>query len=136
MPEFTPGHKKFGGRKKGVPNKDKAEAQAKAVELGVDPFEVLLLFARGDWKALGYESERVLQSCSEFGEVYKFTIDPNVRAKCAAEACQFMLPKLKAIDISARVDMSLVKEVEEIREKGKPELIAAMKAEIKRLEGE
>jgi hypothetical protein len=98
------GRGRMGGRKKGTPNKDKIELLAKAQELGVDPFEVLLLFAKGDWKALGYDSEKYVASESDHGSIYKWTIEPSVRAKCASEACQYLYAKRKAIEHSGEIN--------------------------------
>lgn len=88
------------GRNKGSRNKIDMDAQAKAKELGIDPFEVLLLFAAGDWKKLGYDSDRAPSSYSEHGTIYKWTIDPAVRGKCAEYACGYLLSKRKAVEHS------------------------------------
>lgn len=39
---FQKGHKKFGGRKKGTPNKAHRDVYAMAEEAGVEPFKILL----------------------------------------------------------------------------------------------
>lgn len=91
-------------RPKGTPNKKSTEQTALAEKLGVDPFEILLLFASGDWKALGYKSETFVASSSDKGEIVKWTIDPAVRAKSAAEACQYLYPKRKAVELSTADD--------------------------------
>lgn len=79
---------KTGGRKKGCPNKKTQELRECAERLGVNPFEVLLLFAEGNWKALGYN---------------RSVIAPPVRARAAAEACQYLHPKRKAIEHSGEI---------------------------------
>lgn len=92
-----PPGRKFGGRKKGTPNKNQDPLKQKAKELGIDPFEILLLFAKGDWQALGYKAETFVKEGSTFvnEELY---IKPETRARAAAEACQYIYPKLKAIE--------------------------------------
>lgn len=100
---FERGHRKFGGRKKGTRNKNNAPLFEKAKELKIDPFEVLLHFAKGDWKALGYESETItVYSKDVVNEEY--TIQPIVRQRAAAEACQYLYPKLKAIEHTGEID--------------------------------
>jgi hypothetical protein len=106
MGRFKPGHKRLGGRKKGTPNKITAQVLEKTRELGIDPLEILLLFAAGDWKALGYEEDRFLSGSNEHGAYCKWTIDPAVRARCAAEACQYLYPKRKAIEHSGQMDVT------------------------------
>lgn len=91
-----PGSPKHGGRKKGTPNRDRAPVIQKARELGIDPFEVLLLFAAGDWQRLGYEAEKIIKYSKDV-QNEEYTIDPAVRMKAAAEACQYLYPKRKAI---------------------------------------
>lgn len=87
-------------RKKGQVTKNRQELLDKAKELGVDPFEVLLRFAKSDWKGLGYESpDHVVGKTQRGEEIIVDRISPELRARCAADAAQFMLPKLKAIEV-------------------------------------
>lgn len=95
--------KKFGGRQKGTPNKDSLKAEEIAERLGVDPFEVLLLAAAGDWKSLGYDSGEVTK-VTKFGVVIEDRISIETRVTAAAHATQYLLPKRKAIEVSAPVD--------------------------------
>lgn len=86
------------GSRKGIPNRRTLNAEMKAKELGIDPFECLLLFVKGDWEKLGYDSAKYVASIGEHGVVEKWTIDPAVRAKAAMEACNYLMPKRKAIE--------------------------------------
>jgi len=95
------GHPKYGGRKKGTPNKSSVPAEAMAKELGIDPFKILLLFANGDWEALGYEGKKRIVGYSNKGDAIEdYTISPDLRAKAASDASQYILPKRKAIEHS------------------------------------
>lgn len=91
----TPGS----GRKKNTRNKDSVPLKQKAAELGIDPFEILLYFAAGDWKKLGYTSETYTVYSKDVSNE-EYTIQPSVRAKAAGEACQYIYPKLKAVEHS------------------------------------
>lgn len=91
------GHARYGGREKGTPNKSTTRLRELAEKHKCDPFEVLLMFAKGDYQGLGYEKERTV-SVSEFGEVRELTISPELRQKSAKDACKFLEPELKAID--------------------------------------
>ena len=86
---FEVGHKKKGGRKKGVPNKSKCEAQKLAAELGVDPLKILLLVANGDWEALKIDIKRLTDRDKM-----------QMRINAAGEALQYIMPKKKAVEHS------------------------------------
>lgn len=90
---------RYGGRQKGTPNKKVSPLRGKALELGIDPFEVLLLFAKGDWKALGYPSE-FDKKVSQGKEYQERVIDPSDRVNAAKEACKYIHPQLKAVEHS------------------------------------
>lgn len=83
------GKGRLGGRKKGTPNKNTQSLIDKANELGVDPYEVLLLFAGDKYKELGYKKKQNGES----------PIPPSLRASCASDACQYIHPKRKSIDL-------------------------------------
>lgn len=86
------------GRKKGTPNKRTQTLFQKAQELGVDPFEILLLIAKGDWKALGYDSSEI-QLLSKGIPYFVDRISLQMRQSAASDCCQYMLPKRKAIEM-------------------------------------
>lgn len=138
MGTFKPGHKKVGGRPKGGTNKITALAHGKAEELGIDPFEVLLLFASGDWKALGYGAAEAPSSYSEHGTVYKYTIDPSVRARCAEAACSYLLAKRKSVDLNVMDERGkqLAQQAEEFEKLPASQKIKLLEQHTKRLKGE
>lgn len=98
-----PGHTNNpNGRAVGSKNKNRQALFDKAEELGVDPFEVLLLFAKGDFASLGYE-ERQFKTYGSGEDSYtidELTISPELRAKCAEKACEYLHPKLKSVEHS------------------------------------
>jgi hypothetical protein len=85
------------GRKKGTRNKNSLPLLEKAQALGVDPFEILLHFAGGNWDKLGYENERDLSGA--------LIIQPQVRMKAAGDACQYLYPRLKQVDATIKGDV-------------------------------
>lgn len=92
---------RIGGRQKGTPNKEVKSLRAIAESLGVNPFEFLLRFAKGDWKGLGYDSPTRIVSYTQSGEaIYDDVIKPEIRFKAASEATQYLEPKRKAIEHS------------------------------------
>ena len=89
---------KSGGRTKDTPNKSTLEAQKLAEKLGVNPLEVLLLFAGGKWKELGYKSQTTTKFYGE-NMVVEETIPPELRQKSAKDACEYIYSKRKSIDV-------------------------------------
>lgn len=93
----TPGS----GRKKGAINKKNVELRERAAKLGIDPFEVLLRFAAGHWEELGYKSEMIVTGYSQAGDaVEDYTITAALRQKSAKDLCEYLYPKLKAVEHS------------------------------------
>lgn len=89
---------RYGGRAKGTPNKPSQTLIDKAKELDCDPFEILILFAKGDWKALGYDS-RTVTKYTKNGQSYEVdTVTAEQRLNGAAQACQYLHPKRKALE--------------------------------------
>lgn len=80
---FKKGRQKTGGRKKGSKNKQNSPAAERANELGVDPFEMLLLFASNNFEALGYATQ----------------IPMDMRLSAIKEACSYILPKKRSVEV-------------------------------------
>lgn len=86
------------GRKKGTPNKRASDLAERAKELNVDPFDVLLFFTKGDWKALGYKASTETK-VNHLGIEYEVErITPEMRLQAAKEASQYIYPKRKALE--------------------------------------
>jgi len=91
---------KTGGRQKGTPNKRTQTLIERAEALGVDPFEVLLYVAKGDWKALGYKKGTV--KAGQFGSYEVDLITLKDRMFAASDACQYIHPKRKAVELTGK----------------------------------
>lgn len=111
------GKQKTGGRQKGTPNRSSVPVAQKAEELGIDPFVILLHFAAGNWKALGYAEEQYVSNINEYGTYYKWTIDPSVRSKAAQEACSYLYPKRKALELTGEEGQGFVIKIEDYTKK-------------------
>lgn len=87
------------GRPKGALNKSTQEAKDIAERLGCKPFEVLCLFAMGDFEKLGYK-EYTIKVIGE-NAVDELTISPELRQKSARDACKYLHPELKSVEIGS-----------------------------------
>lgn len=68
------------------------ELNVRAEELGVSPFDILLLFAKGDSEALGYDPDPDTGLPPE--------ISPKYRLAAAQEACKYLHPQLKSVEVT------------------------------------
>lgn len=74
------------GRKKGAKNRKTVLVESTAARLGVDPFEILCLFAKGDWKKLGYLNPDA--------------ITPHARLEAASDACKYLYSQKRSVELS------------------------------------
>ena len=74
------------GRPKGALNKKTRSLEEQAKKLNVNPFEILCLFAAGNWQALGYRNGS--------------QIDSKLRVLAAKEAAKYLYPVRKAVEVS------------------------------------
>lgn len=102
----TPKGVRYGGREKGTLNKATQDLHDKAKELGVDPFEILLLFAKRDHEALGLPeyTMKVVGRGEDSIEIEELTISPELQQKSAKDACEYLHPKRKAIEHKLETD--------------------------------
>lgn len=94
--------KKHGGRVKGTPNKATQSLLEIAEKHDCNPFEVLILFAKGDFETLGLPERTFKQFGENVSE--ELTISPELRQKSAKDACEYLFPKRKSVEV--RTDFS------------------------------
>lgn len=85
--------------RKGIKNKNSFACEMKAHELGIDPFEILLHFANGDFKALGMPEEVMVLSMGQKGFVPSISADQRINA--AKAAMPYLAPKQKSIELKS-----------------------------------
>jgi len=105
------------GRGIATQNRITLELREKAKELDCDPFEILIYFAKGDWKALGYDEPVVSKWTNAGIEYEEHVIQPAMRLKAASDAAQYIYPKRKAIDVTQMLSEDEKSLIEEYRER-------------------
>lgn len=85
---------KTGGRQKGTTNRRTAEVEAIVERLKCNPFEILCLFAIGDWKALGYQKP---EATKENPNPSDPVIEPTLRMRAAGEASKYLYPQKREL---------------------------------------
>ena len=126
---FQKGNKIATGRPKGVKNHRTALVEMMAAKYEVDPFQILLMFAHGDWKGLGYDSETYVMENATGATKIGYTISPEMRLHAAKEATAYLHAKKKE-----QIEEDNTIEVMSIEEKKK--FLIQAKEEIEKLEEE
>lgn len=95
-PATAPGIK-YGGRKKGTPNKSTMTVAELCEKMGLNVIENLIHFAKGDHDALGYP-EKVVRPGFGGVEIEEYTITPEERYKANLDLAKFIYPTRKAVE--------------------------------------
>lgn len=88
------------GRPKGSKGKIQMQARELAQQMGVDPLEILLLFASEDWEALGYEEAFEVRYLKDGSQRNMPVIPPQMRLDAAKEATKYIYPTQKAVEFT------------------------------------
>jgi hypothetical protein len=112
------------GRKKGTPNKRTLMVNELMDKVGVDPLEIMLRIAAGDWKGLGYDNETYVLENAQGGTKIGYTITPEMRLSAAKEAAQYLYCKKKEEPIDDSIDVT---------HEDKKEFLAAAEKELEKL---
>lgn len=94
---FLPGQ---GGRPKGSKNFLNLRVEETVARLKIDPFEILCLFAKGDWKRLGYEKETRTAFTGAGIEFEEPIITPENRLSAAKEAAKYVYSQRRSIEVA------------------------------------
>lgn len=73
------------GKRKGTKNKNTVLVEETAARLGIDPFEVLCLFAKRDFRAL---------------KLKKNDVSAEAQLKAAVTACKYLYSQKRSVEIS------------------------------------
>lgn len=88
------------GRPKGSKNIRSITVEMIAANFKVDPFEILMRFVAGDWKALGYENECYFKE-GPAGEIKMgYVISPEMRLHAAKEAAKYLYSQKQSVALS------------------------------------
>lgn len=88
------------GRKKGSQNKRTFRVEEIAEKFNVDPFEVLMMVAAGDWEALGFESQSKISYTNAGIEFEEPHIKLSDRVQAAKEAARYLYSQKQSVAIS------------------------------------
>lgn len=95
-PATAPGIK-YGGRKKGTPNKSTMTVAELCEKYGLNVIENLIHYAMGDHTALGYP-ELIVRPGFGGIEIYEYSISPEQRYKANIDLAKFIYPTRKAVE--------------------------------------
>lgn len=123
------------GRRKGSRSRKIGLVEAIAGKFNQDPFEILMRFASGDWKGLGYDSEVYVMENAQGGTKIGYTIPPELRASCAKEAAQYLYAKRKEEpeQLDEPIEVMSIEEKREFLEQAEKDL-EALRLEVTQAE--
>lgn len=78
------------GRPKGAKNKRNFQVEVIAANFELDPFEVLMMIATGDWKGLGYDGKTKTTFTMNGIEVEEDNVPIRERCNAARECCRYL----------------------------------------------
>lgn len=76
--------------RKGAKSKFNQDVEATAKRLKIDIFEVILLYAKGDWKELDLFNQN--------------SISPEMQLQAAIQAAKYLYPQKRSVEISNKED--------------------------------
>jgi len=88
------------GRPKGAKNKRTLEVEIIANRFKINPFEVLMMIAAGDWKGLGYKAKtrKVFTNSGDVNEEENVPLEQ--RNMAAREATKYLYPQKNKVELS------------------------------------
>jgi len=96
-------------RAKGTKNFKSYDANALATKMGVDPLKIMLMFAAGDWKGLGYDGETYFSEKADGSTKLGYTIPPELRMQAAKDSAKYLYsPKPQSVEHSAPQGIKLI----------------------------
>lgn len=100
MGKFTKGHTLATGRPKGSKNQRTLMVEEIAAQFDIDPFQVLMMVAAGDWKGLGYDSATRTSFAASGIEFEEPNIKLSDRVTAAKEACKYLYAAKQSVAVS------------------------------------
>ncbi len=107
---FTKGHKLSKGRPTGSKNKFTFNAEELARNLQIDPLELCLHIAAGDWKGAGFPDEFIFIENPEGSVKARPCISPEMRLAAAKEAAKYMYSAKQAVQVSGELGLKIIVE--------------------------
>lgn len=93
--------KKTGGRAKGTVNKRTQLVEDIAAKFDIDPFEVLMMVAAGDWEGLGFDAASKISYTSAGIEFEEPNIKLTDRVQAAKEASKYLYSQKQSVALSS-----------------------------------
>ncbi len=87
-------------RPKGSKNRRTRLVEEIADRFDIDPFEVLMMIAAGDWKGLGYETKSKITYTAQGIEVEEENVPLAQRCQAAKEAAKYLYAQKQSVSLS------------------------------------
>lgn len=91
-------------RTKGSKNKHSFQVEELAQKFDVEPFEILMQIATGNWKFFGFSGPTKTTFTPQGIEVEELNIRMQERCQAAKDACKYLYSQKQAIAHSGQID--------------------------------
>jgi hypothetical protein len=89
-----------GGRPKGVKNTRTRTIEEIAAKFDIDPFEVLMMIAAGDWEGLGFAAKSRTSFTPQGIEIEEDNVPLAQRCQAAKEAAKYLYSQKQSVALS------------------------------------
>lgn len=72
-----------------------------AAKFKLDPFQIQMMFALGDWKGLGYEAECYFMEKADGAIKMGYVISPEMRLDAAKNAAKYLYAVKQNVDVTS-----------------------------------
>jgi hypothetical protein len=98
------------GRPKGAKNKHTFQVEEIAHKFDVEPFEIMMRIAVGDWKFFGFDGATKITYTMNGIEVEELNIPMKERAQMAKEASKYLYSAKQAIEVTGEMGIKVIVE--------------------------
>ncbi len=96
------------GSRKGCKNKHTFQVEEIAHKFRVEPFEIMMRIASGDWEFFDFPSPTKMTFTPQGIEIEELNIPMELRGKMAEKACRYLYSQKQAVEVTAPEGIEII----------------------------